>query len=288
MSINTTISVQDGQAAASNLANNSVVYVTPGNSITVALQSSAGVAQWSLVGLSDYGPLNGPMYQTSGPAFSYTFPMPQTPCKLVLTSEATDGNNNYFSANTLFNYPKQAATVHQVRYVCTANVNIANCNVVQDGVTGIAGDRVLLVNQTNAAQNGPYVVGTVAANLTALTRPGDYATGQVSQAAPVFEVSEGTSWAMSTWKVNSTGAVTVDTSNVTMYPRSLKGSIANVAANGNVTSQWVMSNSSVAVAVCTNAANAVRVSAVVAGAGSGYVTVAGTSGDNAAWLLTNW
>ncbi len=46
-----------------------------------------------------------------------------------------------------------------------------------DGVTNVAGDVVVLLEQTTAAQCGPYVVGTVATGVAPLVRPDWWPTG---------------------------------------------------------------------------------------------------------------
>jgi hypothetical protein len=50
-----------------------------------------------------------------------------------------------------------------VRVALDANCALTACAVVQDGVTLVAGDRVLLTGQTDATANGLYIVGSVMA-----------------------------------------------------------------------------------------------------------------------------
>ena len=297
MSLTTTISYTDGSAALTNLTANSVAYVTPGNALTIAPQSSTGFIQWTLVIKSDYGPLNG-YTVTQNVLFSQTIPLPQQPCTLFITSEATDGNNIFQTSNTLYCFPsvKAQQSVHAVRFVGTTNANIAaiNVNTAQDSVAGAQGDRILLVNQTNAAQNGPYIVGAVTANLAPLVRPPDWNSGSVVVSPQTFEVSEGTTWSLSSWKVTTTGNVTVDTTNVAIFPRvAFHGNIANLSANGNVTGLWLVANAAtVAIAVSVTTANApVRTSVINANAGvggTGYVTfVPGVANDSGNGVILN-
>lgn len=99
-----------------------------------------------------------------------------------------------------------------VRYVMTSNVAaLATFTVAQDGVTGIAGDRVLLVNQTTGAENGIYILGTVGGGLAPLTRPTDYSVSNNIPAGLQVQVSEGTTGANSLWLITTTGAIVVDT-----------------------------------------------------------------------------
>jgi hypothetical protein len=295
MALTTTIALADGLTAATNQANGAVVYVTPGNMLTITPQVSTGMLLWNVVLTSDYFPQLNQTFQQYGPTFQVQVPMPQTPCRFTLVSEATDGNNFYQSTYTLFNYLRAASPTHFTRYVCTANVNTAAMNVVQDGVTGVAGDVVLLVNQTTPSQNGPWAIGTVAANIAALSRPPDWASGQVLKAPQMFEVSEGTLFSNSTWKVVSTGAVTVDTTNtVSIYPQvAFRGNVANLTASGNLTGLWLLSNTQTMVScmITTNAANTAQVTAINinGGAGAGFVTlVPETANGGGVVTILNW
>jgi hypothetical protein len=293
MALTTTIAVQDGVAAASNLTANASANVTPGNMLTITPQVSTGFIQWTLTIQSDYGPLNGFTQTSPGPLFSVSIPLPQQPCRLVVTSEATDGNNLWQTSNILFNYARTGATTRSARLVGTAAVTLANANVVFDSVAAAQGDEVLLVAQSNGVQNGLYVVGAPTSNVAALTRAADYGSGQVLKAPVVFEISEGTVFANSSWKITNANAVTVDTSNVQIYPRMLKGAISNVAsanAAANVTGLWILSNTSVVLVQSNTAANAsTYVSANVGNlAGSGFFTVLSTANAAGVYLVQNW
>src|SRR5579859_1396594 len=116
MAVTSTLTLVDGLAAATALSNAAVAYVTPGNLETISLTTNTGVQQWTLTISSDYGPLNlGEFYKTNGPVFQVQIPMPNQPCKLFLTSECSDGNNVYFSTNTLLNYQRQTLVDRSVR-----------------------------------------------------------------------------------------------------------------------------------------------------------------------------
>lgn len=92
-----------------------------------------------------------------------------------------------------------------------------------DGITYVAGDRVLLALQTTAAQCGLYSVGTVGGGTAALTRVTDLTTGDVAVNGHIIEVSEGTIFAGSTWKSLATGTVTIGSVDPLYYPRVCKG-----------------------------------------------------------------
>lgn len=121
----------------------------------------------------------------------------------------------------------------KVRAISTANVaNLAAFNVSTntDGVTLIAGDIVLLTAQTTAAQNGPYVVGTVSMGTAALTRPTWFATGATIQSGFKLEVGgEGTVFKNTTWKAFvAASTFTVGTTDGKFYPLVVSGSGALV------------------------------------------------------------
>jgi hypothetical protein len=116
-----------------------------------------------------------------------------------------------------------------VRGVCSANVAaLATFTVTQDGITYVAGDVVLLTKQTTAAQNGPYVVGTVSGTAP-LTRPNWWAAASTFMSGAVFEVGfEGTLWGGSRWKATA-AAGTIDTNDPVFYPQNVKG-VATLSA----------------------------------------------------------
>lgn len=121
----------------------------------------------------------------------------------------------------------------KVRAISTANVaNLAAFNVSTntDGVTLVGGDIVLLTAQTTAAQNGPYVVGTVSMGTAALTRPVWFATSAVIQSGFRLEVGgEGTVFKNTTWKsFAATNTITVGTNDPKFYPLVVSGSGALV------------------------------------------------------------
>jgi hypothetical protein len=93
-----------------------------------------------------------------------------------------------------------------VRVVATANVNVGTGTLLTiDGVTLVAGDRVLLTGQTSAIQNGVYIAATGA---WSRALPED--TGSELKGA-FWLVNEGTSNARTQWIVNNSTAPLVGT-----------------------------------------------------------------------------
>ena len=88
----------------------------------------------------------------------------------------------------------------------------ANGALVIDGVTLAVNDRVLLVEQTTGTQNGIYAVtdtGGVAAPAV-LTRSADFNESDKIQSGVRINVDAGTQFADSTWKLATTGTITLD------------------------------------------------------------------------------
>lgn len=83
-----------------------------------------------------------------------------------------------------------------VRAASTATVNVASPGTTLDGITLVSGDRVLLKDQTAAAQNGIYVW---TGSASALTRAYDAQTGDDLEQA-IVTVEEGTANASTTWR----------------------------------------------------------------------------------------
>lgn len=80
----------------------------------------------------------------------------------------------------------------KVRAASTANAaDLAAVSTTMDGLTLVAGDRVLLKNQSTASQNGIYDVGTVSTGTAPLTRAEDLPAGGAA-AGLLVEVEAGT------------------------------------------------------------------------------------------------
>ena len=139
---------------------------------------------------------------------------------------------------------------HQVRGVVTTNQTLSafasvTGGSIVDGVTYVAGDRVLLVGQTTKSQNGIWVVGTVTSGTAPLTRPLDFASGAVLLAGQVFQVSEGTLYSNSEWKIITTGAITVDTTTFDAYPRYVEQEISLTSGAATITNVPIISSTKV-------------------------------------------
>jgi hypothetical protein len=89
-----------------------------------------------------------------------------------------------------------------VRMATTANINLSGLLVV-DGINAIAGDRVLVKNQTNASQNGIYIAGT-----GAWVRASDFTHSENVRGTYVF-VQWGITQGATGWSLTNKGVIEV-------------------------------------------------------------------------------
>lgn len=110
-----------------------------------------------------------------------------------------------------------------VRVVATGHITLSAAQTI-DGVAVAAGDDVLVVGQANASSNGVY---TVAAG--AWTRRIDEDASNELIAGASWLVTEGTANGGSTWRLATTGTITVGTTNISI----VKADMGNVYSAGN-------------------------------------------------------
>lgn len=103
-----------------------------------------------------------------------------------------------------------------VRAVTTSNVaSFASVSTTLDGLTLVAGDRILVAAQSTGSQNGIYVVGTVAGGNAPWTRATDFAAAAVIPGEILFAVDAGTAGANRIYKTTVAGSITVGTTAIT-------------------------------------------------------------------------
>lgn len=120
-----------------------------------------------------------------------------------------------------------------VRVATTVEVNLSTeleaGDTLDTSVTLVAGDRVLVKNQSTASQNGIYVVQATGAAVRATDANGTADTGEVSGGTFTF-VEEGSVNADSGWVVSSNGAINVGTDPITWVQFSGAGQV--IAGDG--------------------------------------------------------
>lgn len=97
-----------------------------------------------------------------------------------------------------------------VRVASTANVAAISGLLTVDGVTVVAGDRVLLKDQSTASQNGIYVAAA-----GAWSRAADADTGAELNGGAIIPVEEGTVNGDTNWQITNNGVVTIGVTGLT-------------------------------------------------------------------------
>lgn len=121
--------------------------------------------------------------------------------------------------------PRLTASL-RVRGVVYSNVASTSAFTVasDDSITYVEDDRILLVSQTTAANNGIWVVGAVTAGVAALSRPSDWLTGTAMPQGAVVEVgtANGLTLRNSSWKCTGSSAGLIGTNDPLLYPQRQK------------------------------------------------------------------
>jgi len=101
------------------------------------------------------------------------------------------------------------------RAISTSNVTLSGgAPATVDGVSLSQGDRVLVIGQTNKAQNGIYNVATVGTGSNGTwNRTKDADDANDITAGTQVSVTEGTTYADSVWKLTTDGTITIGTTN---------------------------------------------------------------------------
>jgi hypothetical protein len=108
-----------------------------------------------------------------------------------------------------------------------------------DNIANVEGDVVLLVGQTTAAQNGLYVVGTVAGGTAPLTRHGSMAAALTLKSATV-EIAQGAVYSHTRW-FSTASAPVIGTNDPAFYPEHVAQTVALVAGTTTVTNVPLLS-----------------------------------------------
>lgn len=120
----------------------------------------------------------------------------------------------------------QKEPVFRVRGVVYSNVaDLTAFTVAATDLTFVAGDMLLLANQTTAAQCGLYVVGTVGGGTALLVRIDSLPAGAPYVNGTEIAISEGTLFAGSKWVAMCTGSKVVGTDDPLFYPRICKATV---------------------------------------------------------------
>lgn len=172
--------------------------------------------------------------------------------------------------------------------VLTANANGALAS--QDGIALAVGDRVLLAAGAAGADNGLYTVTSLggAGSKFVFTRAPDCATASATalKAATEIFIQEGTAYGGTTWKLVNAAPITIDTTSLSFYPKTLRGTVTLSGGVFTLSNQWLRANAT-CMATDTTAAAATK-TVVTAGAGTGSVAFTGTTTDVLAYHVDNF
>jgi hypothetical protein len=131
---------------------------------------------------------------------------------------------------------------------------VVTANVADLTAFAVGTNIVALVAQATAAENGLYLVGTVAGGTAPLTRINQLASGEVIVQGQVrFSVQAGTVFAHSDWK--NTAAGTIGTDDPAFFPAEVTITQALVAGAATITSIPVLSATKSRVSVIRSTAN---------------------------------
>lgn len=304
--------IQDGAGVAATTQ----LTVTPGNTCTLTLNSTTSVQTWNVAITSATLPsIHGLVFGPNVAGSSYSFSVPTSPGTFNIYSSVYDGYNTVTSQVTVTVVTPALMLTHRATNVITANVadltafTVASA-ALTDTTLNVQGDIVLLATQTTSAQNGLYQVGVVTTGTAPLTRVGDLPTGAVVYGC-ICEVNKGAIFANTTWKITTSGAVTIGTTSHNWYPRSVIGSTA--LSSGTFTiSVPVLSATKSTVSLArtaiggtltgnvsyspTTSAGATGFTAGIFGTGAIVVTSQGVAGaatltgdtSTLNWVVTNW
>jgi hypothetical protein len=193
----------------------------------------------------------------------------------------------------------QAGAVHTARNVVLTNVAdlaayVVGSAALNDSVSGgnVAGDRVLLVGQTTPAQNGIYVVGTVASTTAPLTRATDWALGVTVPSGSEILISEGAGFPNTRWFVSKTAGVIVGTGAPAFFPRRyvrITTAMAGTPGIKALTAEWILSatqSNVVPVVKAPGTQGFLSIGTLTAGAGDGSFTVTSTANETSTLQVT--
>jgi hypothetical protein len=142
---------------------------------------------------------------------------------------AGDTNGAYHEIIAVENELMQVGYKRSARVATTQNGALATAfanGQTIDGIVLATGDRILIKDQTNGAENGIYIVNASGAP----TRAIDVNTDAHMVAGLMVYVREGTVNAKGTWKLTTTGAVTLGTTPLT-FENEVKAHMADNAAH---------------------------------------------------------
>lgn len=180
-------------------------------SLTIG-QNSAGTAQFNVKGQGNTGATNAVSFTNSDNTSIVIFKNDLTTQFNGLVTLSADPTSALHAATKQYVDNSINGLKFKVDVVAasTANVSISSAPSTLDGVSLVAGDRILLKNQTTASENGCYIFTSAG---SALTRSTDADTGAELVSA-TFPVRGGTT-NQDTWFTVTNDTITLGTTSIT-------------------------------------------------------------------------
>ena len=170
-----------------------------------------------------------------------------------------------------------------VRVITLSNVTLSGGAPAEvDGVNLVAGDRILVNGQSNAAQNGLYVVQTLGTGENGTwVRTSDANQDGEIQPGMVVMVTQGTAYADTPWKLITNGEIIIGTTELT-FTENYSLAFGNIFANGtaviaNVVSAPITFAAGNNVSITGNNTTKTVTISATGGGGSGTAIVNGDS-----------
>lgn len=162
--------------------------------------------------------------------FGVGFTVTPFPNDSVAGTQGGDGEITGYNQIDLVANLASASWRPAVRAAIASNVSLASCSTSQDGLTLAAGDVVLLFGQTDAKQNGAYLVGMPSGGAAALSRVSWMANAADFSPGMRIPVTEGTSYAKTIFMQATTTPVVVGTTSISIVQMTASLSPANTSS----------------------------------------------------------
>lgn len=213
------VNLADGSASTDAASTNQV---TNAQNFAISRANHTGTQLASTVSNFDTQVRTSRLDQMSAPTASVAFNSQKITGLLDPTNPQEGATKNYVDTQTSA-ITSGLVLKGSVRAATSVNTTLSAPGATIDGLTAANGEIFMLMGQSTASQNGPWVFNGAAA---AMTRPTNWTSGTTATIGSFWDVREGTNADTFVLMV-TVGAITIDTTSVTFVVR---GSAA--ASNG--------------------------------------------------------
>jgi hypothetical protein len=216
------INLTDGTASSDAASTNQV---TNAQNFAISRANHTGTQLANTISNFDTQVRTSRLDQMSAPTASVAFNSQKITGLLDPTNPQEGATKNYVDTATAA-LTSGLAFKGSVRAATSTNITISSPGTTIDGLTAANGEIYILMGQTTASQNGPWVFNGSA---VAMTRPTSWASGSTATLGSFWDVREGTN-ADTFVLLVTTGTITVDTTSTSFVVRG-----AAVPVNGYTT-----------------------------------------------------